>query len=350
MMISGENENGPRFAISDLEQWVGELLQTTGMAGDHASTAARYLVRADASGVSTHGLALLPTYWTYIQSSLINTLPNFGAVSRNGLLTFDADRALGQVAAPAALHHVLREMEEERRKFSAFVMVNCAHLGALGSYLDLVVEQGKVGFICQASSPTMTPDGGRGTPAIGNNPIAFAAPRSNGPPVLIDFSLSKVALGHIASAAREGRPIDEGWAVDKEGKPTADPDAALSGALLAVGGHKGIGLAMIIDIIALILASPFGSTADIEGGNALGFVIDPAMVIGQDSYIERIGSWFDRYLSAAGARTRIAGERSATMRQIAQSRGVALPSSVVKMLREMGRSAGYAFPPPLSNS
>ena len=105
-------------------------------------------------------------------------------------------------------------------------------------------------------------------PAIGNNPIAYAAPRPDGPPFVVDFAMSNVARGKIHVAERDGLPIPEGWAIDAQGRPTTDAVAALAGSLLPAAGHKGLALAMIVEVLAGALtgARPLLSEGGAPGG------------------------------------------------------------------------------------
>ena len=104
-----------------------------------------------------------------------------------------------------------------------------------------------------SSTPNVAPTGGR-VPMLGTNPITIAIPAGKRYPIVLDMATSVVAFGKIQKAADEGKKIPLGWAVDKEGKPTEDPNEALKGSLLPIGGYKGYGLAMVIDILSAIIS------------------------------------------------------------------------------------------------
>lgn len=230
--------------------------------------------------------------------------------------------------------------------FVPFLIRNAGHLGALGTHLFEAAESGKVAFLSQVTQPVMSPEGAT-APAIGNNPIAFAAPRSDGPPLAIDFAMSNVARGKIHVAQRDGLPIPEGWAIDAAGQPTTDPTAALGGALLPAAGHKGLALAMIVEVLAGALtgARPLLSEGGAPGGvGAFGFVLDPALIIGQDAFDQTMREWTTHYLVAVGDNGRIPGERAAQLRRQAERDGVTIEPALFELLIGVGEEAGAAFP------
>ena len=202
-----------------------------------------------------------------------------------------------------------------------------------------------VAFLSQVTQPVMAPEGAT-RPAIGNNPIAFAAPRRDGPPLVIDFAVSNVARGKIHVAVRDGSPISEGWAIDPQGRPTIDPIAALAGSILPAAGHKGLALAMIVEVLAGALtgARPLLSEGGAPGGvGAFGFVLDPAAIAGQEAFDQTMSAWTAHYHAAVGSHGRIPGERAAQLRAAAERDGVEIESALRALLIELGETAGVAF-------
>ena len=128
------------------------------------------------------------------------------------------------------------------------------HFGMAGLYAERIAEAGLVGIVTTNAQPIMAPPG-IASPLLGNNPLAIAAPRAAPhPPLVLDMAMSQTALGRIRLAAAEGRPIPEGWALDEQGQPTTDAGRALAAGLLApTGGHKGLALALMIDVLAGVL-------------------------------------------------------------------------------------------------
>jgi LDH2 family malate/lactate/ureidoglycolate dehydrogenase len=328
-----------------LEAWVAAVFQRAGLHEDTAGSAARRLLLADLTGVRTHGVARLPSYWSQIARGGLKARPDIQHGWRGTALLIDADLGLGQVVGPRAFSLALTALEPAR-PFVPFLIRNAGHLGALGSHLFDVAASGKVAFLSQVTQPVMSPAGAT-RPAIGNNPIAFAAPRPDGPPFVVDFALSNVARGKIHVALRDGTPIPEGWAIDPAGQATTDPAAALAGSLLPAAGYKGLALAMIVEVLAGVLngARPLLSEGGAPGGvGAFGFVLDPTAIMGQDAFDAGMREWTSHYLAAAGKHGRIPGERAAELRLEGERNGIAIEGALLKLLVQLGTEAGIAFP------
>jgi LDH2 family malate/lactate/ureidoglycolate dehydrogenase len=187
---------------------------------------------------------------------------------------------------------------------------------------------------------------------LGNSPLALAAPRGNGPPVVVDMACSVAARGNILIKARSGQPIPEGWAVDADGQPTTDAEAALKGALLPFGGTKGMMLAVIVEVLAGSLSGrPFESTLNRPGEvrhgvghlSALLLVANPVLLAGP-AYDQHMRDWTSHYKAAGGAAARIPGERAAAAEADAEADGVPLDPAVVAELVALGARLGLSFP------
>ncbi len=331
--------------LPPLETWVASIFRRAGLLEDTARPAARRLLLADMTGVRTHGLARLPSYWMQFNRGGINPRPNITHAWRGTMLVFDADLGFGQIVGPHVFASALGALGEGR-PFVPFLVRNAAHLGALGSHLFEVAEKGKVAFLSQVTQPVMSPEGAT-RPAIGNNPLAFAAPRPDGPPFVTDFAMSNVARGKIHDALRDGTAIGEGWAIDPTGRPTTDPTAALAGSILPSGGHKGLALAMMVEVLAGTLtgARPLLSQGGApDGVGAFGFVLDPAAIVGQDAFEASMREWTGHYRAAVGTHGRIPGERAAQLRQEAERDGLAIEGALLQLLIQLGNEAGVPFP------
>jgi LDH2 family malate/lactate/ureidoglycolate dehydrogenase len=331
--------------LPPLEAWVATIFHRAGLAEDTALPAARRLLIADITGVRTHGLARLPSYWRQLNRGGINPRPNIRHAWRGTVLVFDADLGFGQIVGPHVFALALGSLEPGR-PFVPFLIRNAAHLGALGSHLFEVAERGKVAFLSQVTQPVMSPEGAT-RPAIGNNLLAFPAPRPDAPPFVVDFAMSNVARGKLHDALRDGLSIPEGWAIDPAGRPTTDTTAALAGSILPVGGHKGLALAMMVEVLAGALtgARPLLSEGGAPGGvGAFGFVLDPAAIIGQDAFDASMREWTSHYLVSVGKHGRIPGVRAAELRAKAEREGIAVERALVELLVQLGEEAGVPFP------
>lgn len=228
------------------------ILLAVGTGETEAAITADALLDADLHGLETHGAMRIPPYIRVAKAGVIETGNKPKVEWRKGAVTLiDGNNGWGQPAGVLAVEEVVANA----RKFGigAASIHNTNHIGTCAYYGRLLAKAGLVGFVTTNSPPNMPPTGGA-EPVLGTNPICFSAPASGGRVVVVDMATSVVAKGKILLAAQRGEPIPEGWAVDKDGRPTTDPQAALGGNLLPVGGPKGYGLAMFADIFSGVLS------------------------------------------------------------------------------------------------
>ncbi|MCD0506184.1 Ldh family oxidoreductase, partial [Bordetella petrii] len=220
-------------------------------------------------------------------------------------------------------------------------VTNSHHFGVAAYHLDALARQGLVG-LAMGNSPAAMPAWGGRRALFGTNPIAAAFPRRDGDPLIIDLSLSEVARGKLMVAAREGRDIPLGWALDADGNPTTDPKAGLAGSMLPMGGVKGAMLALIVELLACALTGAhFGFEADsffTEEGNQARIgqaflAIDPGALAGRDAYLERVETLIGAML--ADGDVRLPGARRASLQQRAQQQGVDIPDALLEQLRQL---------------
>jgi len=328
-----------------LEDWVGRVLSAAGLPADDAALAAFELVAADRRGQITHGVARLSGYVANVLEGRANPTPKLGIEETGGVLRIDGDLGLGQVVAARAVEAAVERLGD--RALQVFFLRRVGHLGALGGYVRRGVAKGKIALITQVAQPAMAPEGSLGA-AIGNNPLAFAAPVPGGPPLVVDLSFSKVARGNVLLAARTGKPIPDDWAIGPDGRPTTDPVEAAKGAMLPVGGHKGLGLAMVVQVLAGALTGSLpranallGSASEV---GAFGLVADPAAIIGADAYAENMNAWIAHYRSTVGAHGRLPGEGAAATEALSAREGIALSPVILEELGRVGQRVGVPFP------
>jgi (2R)-3-sulfolactate dehydrogenase (NADP+) len=220
-------------------------------------------------------------------------------------------------------------------------VTNSHHSGAMGLPVARLADQGLVALAFTNSPAAMPVPGGR-RPLMGTNPIAAAFPRRAAPPLVIDMALSEVARGKIMVAAKEGRAIPEGWALDAEGRPTTDPNAALSGAMLAMGGTKGALLAMVVELLCCALTgAAFGFEADsffTDDGNRprLGqalLVVDPGALAGSGAFAQRIEDFVAAMAAEEGVR--LPGSRRDALSARATAEGVEIPDALHRRLLDL---------------
>jgi (2R)-3-sulfolactate dehydrogenase (NADP+) len=231
----------------------------------------------------------------------------------------------------------------------AFVSVaNSNHFGVAAYHLEPVVEAGLVG-IAMGNSPAAMPPWGGKRALFGTNPIAAGFPRRAAAPLMIDLSLSAVARGKIMVAARDGKAITEGWALDKDGKATTDAKAALEGSMLPAGGVKGSMLALIVELLVCALSgSAYGFESDSffteEGrptriGQAI-LAIDPDALAGKGVYEERVETLIQAML--ADDDVRLPGERRRGNRERAEREGVSVAPELMAKIRALAGEESHA--------
>lgn len=240
-----------RIMPDEAARFASALFRAKGVSDVDADIAARCLVRADLRGVDTHGIVRMPGYLERIDKGLVNPAPElkFERVAP-GAARLDGQNGLGFVIATRA---VTEAIDIARDTGVGLVGIcNSTHYGMGATYLLQAVEAGYLAMVFTNASRAMPPWGGRAE-LLGTSPFAVAAPSPNGVPFVLDMSPTVAARGKIRKAAREGRPIPDFWALDAEGRPTTDPEAALAGTLLPIGGPKGSGLSMMLDILCGVL-------------------------------------------------------------------------------------------------
>jgi LDH2 family malate/lactate/ureidoglycolate dehydrogenase len=336
---------------TDLTLWCARVLRACGLPADDAATAAGLLVRSDARGYGTHGLARLPSYVERLAAGDFNPRPHLAHRAFAGGIVLDADGAMGHVAAPHAIALGWRALEEVATVL--VVIRNCGHLGALGIHALQAAEAGALCVLGQ-STPPLLAMGGFSGPAIGHNPLAFGCPLPGQPPLVFDMACSVAARGHILAAAREQRPIPDDWAVDAEGRPTTDPEAALAGALLPSGGHKGIGIAMLVQCLASGLAAtaqsvaatqaPVPTAGAVGGQSAFLWLVRPTDFAAAPDFARHMQDWTSHYLARGGEGARLPGARGAVLEARSQTAGLTVEGALLRDLTQLGERLALPFP------
>ena len=246
------------------------------------------------------------------------------------------------LAFPACAVAVDEAIARARAHGVAFAGVtNSHHFGAASYHLEPVAAAGMVG-LAFGNSPSAMPAWGGKHAIFGTNPIAAVFPRRGAPPIVVDLSLSEVARGKLMVAAREGRAIPVGWALDKDGNPTTDPKAGLDGMMLPAGGAKGAMLALVVELLCCALTGAhMGFEADsffTDAGNRprtgqAFLVIDPGALGGEDVYGERVEALVTEMFKDAGVR--LPGARRKALADRAAAEGVEIPQGLLDELRSL---------------
>jgi ureidoglycolate dehydrogenase (NAD+) len=233
---------------------IAAIYEAVGLRRDDAVAAAEAMVRTDERGHHTHGVRLLPRYLEWLADGTIRadaTPTVLRETAATALL--DGNNAFGAVVALQACELAARKAREVG---SATVLVRRGnHFGAAGTFSVWLAERGLVGLVAANTAPVVGAPGSR-APVIGTQPISFCAPAPDEHgPVMLDMALSVVAANAILQAHERGESIPEGWLNDSDGRPTTDPGGLLEGgALVPIGGYKGYGLGIAVEIVSAVLS------------------------------------------------------------------------------------------------
>jgi (2R)-3-sulfolactate dehydrogenase (NADP+) len=305
-----------------------------------AESTARALVAADAQGLASHGVARVPQYAAHLRLGRVDGGATATVTAaKGGAVLVDAADGL---AFPACALAVAEAIARARSHGVAFAGVTNSHHFGLASYhLGPVAEARMVG-LAFGNSPSAMPAWGGKRALFGTNPIAAVFPRRGHPPIVVDLSLSEVARGKLMVAAREGKPIPPGWALDKAGDPTTDPKQGLEGMMLPAGGVKGAMLALVVELLCCALTGAhLGFEADsffADAGNRprIGqafIVVDPGALAGDAVYGERVETLVRAMLRDAGVR--LPGYRRNDLADKAAAEGIELPGTLLAELRAL---------------
>lgn len=319
----------PQISIDDLTALAARALRKAGASNANALATARALVAADMEGLATHGVSRVALYAQHLKAGRADGRARPRIVKRKGATALID--AAGGLAFPAAALAANVAIKRARRYGVAFVGVtNSHHFGAAAYHLAPIAEAGLAGLAFTNSPAAINAWGGRKA-FYGTNPVAAIFPRRGAAPIVIDLSLTEVVRGKIMLYAKEGKPIPLGWAVDRDGNPTTDAQAALTGSLAAIGGMKGTMLAMMVELLCVALtgaAFSFENDTYFEPGNhprighAL-LAIDPDALAGAESYFSRLEVMIEKLLADEGVRLPGARREQAA----AQARAGGIPLS-----------------------
>jgi LDH2 family malate/lactate/ureidoglycolate dehydrogenase len=333
--------------------FVRQLLLAHGLPAEDAATVATCLVNADLRGVDTHGVMRLPIYLDRLRRGLINPRPVLAPQRITpAVALLDAQNAFGFVAG-------MRAMAEAITLAQAFgigvvAVKRSTHFGMAASYVLKALEAGLIGLVFSNASRAMPPWGGREA-LLGTSPFAAGAPAGD-KAFLLDMSPAVAARGKIRRALKRGEKIPADYALDAEGRATTDPAAALKGVVLPIGGPKGSGLSMLMDIFGGVLSgAAFGGDVgdqykDDRPQNVGHFCIamKPDLFVAYDEYLARMDTLIARVHAcppAEGfAEVMIAGEPELRHAAERRRRGIPYGRGEIADLRAEAARAGIAPP------
>jgi len=350
---SAEAPFGPelfRVDPTEAKRFARELLIALAVPAEHASVVAECVVRADLRGVDTHGLVRLTGYLERLRKGLINPAPELTPRRVTPVTAeLDGQDGFGFVVATRAMTEAI-EMATESGVGIVSVR-RSTHFGMAANYVLQAIEAGMVSLVFTNASPAMPAWGGREA-LLGTSPLAAGAPGGTLDPFVLDMSPAVAARGKIRTALRRGEEIPEGYALDAEGRPTTDPVAALEGVVLPLGGPKGSGLSMLMDILGGVIsgAAFAGDVGDqykqFDRPQNVGhffLAMRPDLFVGADDYAARMDILVDRIHTGARAagfsEVLLPGEREAQLEATHTANGIPYDSrDIAGVLAEAERA------------
>ncbi len=327
-----------RMTLTEAEALIRTAFIKAGLGEAQAGSVARALVAAEAEGQGGHGFSRLEDYLAQLRSGKVNRQAQITVSQpKPSLVLVDADYGFAYPALDQAIERGAAVAKAQG--MAAIAVRHSHHCGALSLQVERLADQGLVALMFANTPKAIAPWGGNSA-LFGTNPIAFAAPRDVQSPLVIDLSLSKVARGKVSAAKKNGQAIPEGWALDSQGQPTTDPDAALAGTMLPIGDAKGTSLALMVEILAAVVV---GSALSSEASSF--FLADgPAPNVGQfilaldasalsADFAPRLEGLLGLIETQEGAR--LPGSRRLVSRKVAKEQGL----MVAKVYLDAARAA-----------
>jgi LDH2 family malate/lactate/ureidoglycolate dehydrogenase len=238
-----------RFQSKDLEAFVSRALAAAGLPASDSDQVARLMILADLRGSDGHGIFRLPQYVRRIKAGGMNVRPNIQIVEETeATAVVDGDNGMGHLVMRFAAQVAMNKAGRAGIGWVGLRRSN--HAGPAALYAMMPLERDMVGIYLAVGSANHMPPWGGVELLLSTNPIAFAIPAFEEPPVVLDIATSVAAYGKVKTKAQQGEAMPEGWMIDSFGKPLTDPRRAEEGFLLPIGGYKGYGLALVFGLLA----------------------------------------------------------------------------------------------------
>jgi LDH2 family malate/lactate/ureidoglycolate dehydrogenase len=341
-----------RLTGEALERVCVELLGAVGTPGDLALVVAEGLRDANLAGHDSHGLVRLPQYLERARTGKIEPAARAEVARRRGATAcVSARRGWGQPAARLAARTAAEIAGE--LGVGAVALQDSPHVGRMADYVELIAAEGQLGMTVTNATPNVAPFGGRDR-RLGTDPIAFAIPRPGArPPILVDFATSVRAEGKVRVARAAGRTVPPGTLIDREGRPSNDPeDYYAGGALLPAEGHKGYGLAVAIEALGGILSGMGAAMLPTygEGNGMFVLALEIEAFISVErfmSQVEEMARTLESAPTAAGVdQVLLPGEPELRTAERRRREGVPIAEATWNEVGEIARELGVTLPEP----
>lgn len=346
-----------RVAFEDLKNFCQQAYIKAGVDPEEAEIVADLLVRSDLRGVETHGVTRLPIYIQRLQKGYVRAKCQLTVVKEKGPTAFvEAHGSMGHIVAYRCMERAIKKAEEYGIGWVS--VKDSGHFGVAGLFPMMALKKNFIGYIVSNSAPMMAPWGGRER-IVGNNPLSYAFPAGQYPPVVLDLSCSVVSSGKLILCRKKGEKIPLGWAIDKNGLPTDDPYEGYEGggSLTPIAEHKGYGMVLAHEILTAILTGGKWTRnikslyeedkSGIQGTCHSFMALDPDCFLGREEFKQNI----DRYIKSIKESGKAKNATEILMPGEPEYRteirflreGIPLPPNTVKELTLLGKSLGISY-------
>jgi len=349
-----------RYPSEGLREFMAGVLRHLGLSETDAAIGAAILNDADLAGIDTHGIVNFPTHLHYVkglQCGAVDPAPTITVLRDSPVAAaWDSGRGFGPVVAYRAMEAAIAKADATG--IGMITVRNGCHFGANGYYAEMAARGDRAGMVAANTIAATFPPGGL-EPAVGTNPLAFAAPVGGAHPLVVDIALTTVSGSKVMGARRRGEPVPLGWVVDAEGRPTTDPAASSAGgSILPLGGaeagHKGYGLALMVDVLGILSGTGSGLwqhyTPEWRQGQwfaawRIDAFVDP------DEFRAEMRQLVDHIHSIRpmpGSTVLVPGDRRAACRAARASSGIPLDDDIAEQCREVAAASRVMFPEPIA--
>lgn len=328
------------LTLAEIEKLSHDALVAAGTSPENAAPLAKATAMTEADGVASHGLAYIPIYAEHVQCGKVDghakpvlTQP------KPSVVKVDAATGFAHSAIDLGFEKLIPAAKEQG--VAVLAVNNSYNCGVLGVHTQRLAQAGLMGIGFTNAPASIAPTGGA-IPVVGTNPFSISAPGPEGQAeVLIDQSASTIAKSEVMKHAREGKPVPEGWVLDAEGNPTTDPDAGLKGSMVPSGGYKGVGVALMVEMMAAAMsgatlgkdASPFSGT---KGGPPMTgqffIAIDPEATSG-GAFASQLAALTAAVRAESGVR--VPGDGRGAKRVNAAKEGVVVNAATLQKIRAL---------------
>ncbi len=331
------------MTLDEIHATILKVLLKNGCDEANATAIANNMTNAERDHAVSHGLFRLPGHVTSLSNGKVNgkAKPTLEQ-PRPGAIKVDGDRGFTPIAFELGKPALIDAARQNG--IAALAITRTFHFAALWPETSALAEEGLVALAVTSSPPYVAAAGGK-TPFFGTNPMSFAFPRKDGPPMAFDQASSAMARGEIMIHSRDGHQVPDGVGIDADGQPTNDPKAILDGAQLTFGGYKGSAIALMIDLLAgPLIGEAFSAEAgradNGDGGPALGgeliLAIDPAGMGTSSPVLDHAEQLFKELTDQDGVR--LPGDRRLKARKTTPTEGVQVPLSLHQKIMELAEA------------